>query len=164
MKETFLAVAGRIRQELQEIGKVVERAVRIWERAATSSDDYYVDAAALNLHGFYAGLEHLFEVIADSIDHAKPSGPRWHQDLLRQMASEIPGVRPPVIRPETRDRLDQFRGFRHVVRNVYTFNLDPAQIEILVQRLRPTMDEVAKDLLDFATFLEQIGAESEDTV
>lgn len=120
MKETYLAVAGRIRQELQEIAKVVERAARIWERAATSSDDYYVDAAALNLHSFY------FEVIADSIDHAKLSGPRWHQNLLRQMTSEIPGVRPPVIRPETRDRLDQFQEFRHVVRNVYTFSPDPA--------------------------------------
>lgn len=163
MKETYLAVAGRIRQELREIENVVERTIRIWERAATAPDDYYVDATALNLHGFYVGLERLFEIIAESVDHTKPSGPRRHQDLLSQMAAEIPGIRPPVISTETRGQLDRFRGFRHVVRNVYTFNLDPAQIEILVQRLRPTLDRVTAELLRFADFLEELGQDAEET-
>ncbi|WP_416672242.1 ribonuclease toxin HepT-like protein [Egbenema bharatensis] len=44
----------------------------------------------------------------------------------------IPSVRPAVLSFETRDRLDRYRGFRHVVRNVYTFNLDPEQIGLLI--------------------------------
>lgn len=159
MKEIYRATAGRIHAELRELKQVVERTARIWRQAAVSTDDYYVDATALNLHSFYAGIERLFEIIADGIDQAKPSGPHWHQELLRQMAAEIPGVRPPVLSLETRDRLDRYRGFRHVVRNVYTFNFDAGQIEVLVKQLSLTMEQVYRDLSGFANFLERLAEE-----
>ena len=157
MNGIYRTIAGRIRAESQELARVVERTDRIWQQALTSSDDYYVDATALNLHGFYAGLERLLEIIADGVDQAKPGGAHWHDELLRQMAAEIPGVRPPVLSQETRDRLDRYRGFRHVVRNVYTYNLDPEQIGVLVKQLAPTMARVAHELTAFADFLEQVA-------
>lgn len=89
MKGIYRAIAGRIRTALQELEQVVERTMHIWRQATTSTDDYYVDATALNLHGFYAGLKRLFEIIADGVDQAKPSGSHWHQELLRQMMAEI---------------------------------------------------------------------------
>jgi uncharacterized protein YutE (UPF0331/DUF86 family) len=61
-----------------------------------------------------------------------------------------------VLSLETRDRLDRYRGFRHVVRNVYTFNLDAEQIELLVRQLSPTMERTSQELLAFAGFLEQL--------
>ncbi len=128
MKEIYLTIAGRIRQEIQELEKVVSRTKRIWKKAAAATDDFYVDAIALNLHSFYAGLERLFEIIAERIDQTRPAGPSWHQELLRQIVTGIPDVRPPVLTLETRDRLDRYRGFRHIVRNVYTFNMDSEQI------------------------------------
>lgn len=157
MNGIYRTIAGRIRAESQELARVVERTDRIWQQALTSSDDYYVDATALNLHGFYAGLERLLEIIADGVDQAKPGGAHWHDELLRQMAAEIPGVRPPVLSQETRERLDRYRGFRHVVRNVYTYNLDPEQIGVLVKQLAPTMARVAQELTAFADFLEQVA-------
>jgi hypothetical protein len=157
VKEIYLAVAGRIRRELPELNRLVERTLKIWEQAGRASDDYYVDAAALNLHGFYAGLERLLEVIADGIDMTKPAGPNWHQELLRQMASDIPGIRPVVISPELRDRLDRYRGFRHVVRNVYTFSLDPDQVETLVRQLQPVMDLIDSELSAFSEFLQNLA-------
>ncbi len=95
------------------------RAAAIWAGATGGADDYRVDAAALNLHGFYAGLERVFVVIAERVDGSVPGGANWHQELLRQMAVELPGVRPAVLTPELAARLEPFRGFRHVVRNVY---------------------------------------------
>jgi len=160
MKTVCRAIAGRIRAELPELAQVVERATRIWQRVVVSTDDYYVDAAALNLHGFYAGIERLLEIIADGIDQSKPSDPHWHEELLRQMAAEIPGVRPPVLSLQARDRLDRYRGFRHVVRNVYTFNLDAQQIEVLIRQLPSTMEQVSQELLAFAGFLEQLVEEA----
>ena len=156
MNGIYRTIAGRIRVDLQELARVVERTGRIWQRAVAATDDYYVDATALNLHGFYAGLERLLEIIADGVDQAKPAGAHWHDDLLRQMAAEVPGVRPPVLSQETRERLDRYRGFRHVVRNVYTYNLDPEQIGVLVKQLAPTMVRVSQDLAAFADFLEQM--------
>jgi hypothetical protein len=161
MRTIYLAVAGRIRRELQEMAQVVERTHRIWQRgtAQTSEDkdNYYVDATALNLHGFYAGIERLLEMIAEGIDRAKPSGANWHTQLLHQLTAEIPGIRPAVLSTEVRDKLDRYRGFRHVVRNVYTFNLDPQQIELLVEQLQPTMVQVSQELMAFADLLEQIA-------
>lgn len=158
MKEgAYLALVGRIRLEIDEIARVAERATRIWATAANTSSDYYLDATALNLHSFYAGIERLLEAIADEVDQTKPAGSAWHRDLLRQMAAEIPTVRPAVIRIETRDRLDRYRGFRHVVRNVYTFNLDADQIGLLVRDLDATLQLVTQDLLAFASVLEQMA-------
>lgn len=155
MKETYLAVAGRIRQELQELDQVAERTVQIWQKVAT--DDYYVDAVALNLHGFYAGLERVFELIAEGVDQSKPTGANWHQELLRQMTAEIAHTRPPVISAATRTKLDTYRGFRHVVRNVYTYHLDPQQIEVLVKQLTTTLEQASQELLAFASFLEKLA-------
>ncbi len=155
MNGIYRTIAGRIRAESQDLARVVERTDRIWQQALTSGDDYYVDATALNLHGFYAGLERLLEIIADGVDQAKPGGAHWHDELLRQMAAEIPGVRPPVLSQETRERLDRYRGFRRVVRNAY--NLDPEQIGVLVKQLAPTMARVAQELTAFADFLEQVA-------
>ena len=156
MNGIYRTIAGRIRVDLQELARVVERTGRIWQQALVSPDDYYVDATALNLHGFYAGLERLLEIIAEGVDQAKPAGAHWHDDLLRQMAAEVPGVRPPVLSQETRQRLDRYRGFRHVVRNVYTYSLDPEQIGMLVKQLAPTMARVSQELTAFADFLEQM--------
>jgi hypothetical protein len=156
MNGIYRTIAGRIRVDLQELARVVERTGRIWQQALVSPDDYYVDATALNLHGFYAGLERLLEIIAEGVDQAKPVGAHWHDDLLRQMAAEIPGVRPPVLSQETRERLDRYRGFRHVVRNVYTYNLDPEQVGVLVKQSAPTMAHVSQELAAFADFLEQM--------
>jgi hypothetical protein len=157
MKETYLAVAGRISSEVRELNRVVKRTQSIWQEATGDEEDYHVDAAALTLHSFYAGLERVFEVIADGVDRTKPTGANWHQELLHQMASEIPAVRPAVLTSETRDMLDRFRGFRHVVRNIYSFRLDPGQIEVLIGQLPRTWDRTSQELLSFADLLEQLA-------
>lgn len=133
------------------------RAQHIWEAGRAAADDWYVDAVSLNLHGFYAGAERMFEVIAESVDEAMPLGGEWHVALLAQMASEIPGVRPPVLHAGTRSHLDRFRGFRHVVRNVYTFNLDERQVEILVDLLPTAIAELDREIRAFADWLEQVA-------
>ena len=126
-----------------------------WRRRQLSGDDYYLDGVALNLHGFYAGVERLFELIAEVVDGALPQGENWHQVLLQQMASEVPHVRPAVISETTRDALDTYRGFRHIVRNVYTFKFDPAKMQRLVEEAPAVFCQVKVELLAFADFLEQ---------
>lgn len=160
MNTTYRATAARIYQELAEIDLVVARVKGIWERRRQdlppSDQDYLVDAVALHLHSFYAGVERLLELIADTIDQAKPQGAMWHRDLLQQMTADIPEVRPAVLSLATRNGLDRYRGFRHVVRNVYTFSLDAEQIELLVEHLPTVHDQVKTELDQFAHFLEQL--------
>ncbi len=97
----------------------------------------FIDSAALNLHGFYAGVERLFEAVALQLDGSLPKGEAWHRDLLDQMMLDLPGLRPPVITADVMHTLDEYRRFRHVVRNVYAESLDPLRVGELVERLAP---------------------------
>jgi hypothetical protein len=91
------------------------------------------------------------------MDDSVPSGIRWHQDLLMQMSAEISGIRPPVTSAETRLILDEYRGFRHLVRHIYTFKLNSSRIERLVEGLRGVYGRVREEILVFAEFLEQLA-------
>ncbi|BCV22867.1 hypothetical protein [Moorella sp. Hama-1] len=101
MNKKYLTLIGRIREELAEIPRAVDRAKTGWERYNLTGDDFYLDSVAFNLHSFYTGLERIFELIAVNIEQSKPEGENWHQELLRQMAVEIERVRPPVLSRET---------------------------------------------------------------
>jgi DNA gyrase/topoisomerase IV subunit A len=158
MRRKYLALAGRIRGDISEIEVIVERTQGGWERARQCEDEYYLDSVALNLHSFYTALERVFELIAVTIEQTKPQGENWHQELLRQMATEIELLRPTVISKETRNRLDEYRGFRHVVRNVYSFNLSIAKVEPLVKELPSLFDDIRNELDIFLAFLEAAGS------
>ena len=110
----YAVLAGRIRQDLAEVEKVAQRVERAMRSARqhTPDRDLFVDSAALNLHDFYSGLERIFEQIASSVDRTVPSARDWHRDLLRQMAVEVPGIRPQVISVETASAVDEYRRFR----------------------------------------------------
>ena len=119
--------------------------------------DVYLESVALNLHGFYSGLERLFELIARHVDRALPAGEGWHHDLLQEMTKEIAERRPAVISPESALILDEFRRFRHLVRNVYTFNLVPQKMEPLIAALPRLWKQVQAELSAFADFLEELA-------
>lgn len=163
MKTDYAALAGRIHQSLGDVRRLVSRAESLMDKAQRSSDDGYLDGVALNLHGFYTGVEQIFEDIARVLEKAVPGGSEWHRDLLLQMSAEITTIRPPVIAQETRHCLDEYRGFRHVVRNVYTFSLRPARLQELTTRLRDCYMALERDLSDFAEFLDHLSGDREDT-
>ncbi len=70
------------------------------------------------------------------------------------MAEEVRGVRPAVISNPVRVGFDEYRGFRHIVRNIYTYKFDSARIEKLTERAGPLFDQLRLDLLAFAFFPE----------
>ena len=151
-----IALAGRIRESTVELEYVVTRTIHLAEKALQSNDDGYWDGVALNLHGFYTGVERIFEDIARTIDESLPDGADWHRDLLLQISAQETGVRPAVIARDTRKCLDEYRGFRHVVRSVYTFSLRPSRIKELVDGLTACFEVVSRDLDLFAAFLKSL--------
>jgi hypothetical protein len=161
MMERYTVVAARIRQELASVERVVERGERAMAAARRRAEDQdlYLDSAALSLHDFYAGLERIFRHIAAMLDQSAPSGPEWHRELLRQMNVSLPQIRPQVISDETARLIDEYLRFRHVVQNVYAFEFDPDRIELLVNRLRSSFEQVKRELLAFASFLDELAQE-----
>ncbi len=159
MNRKHLALLSRIEEELFEIDRLVKRIIIGWERGTKTNDNFYLDSVALNLHGFYSAIERIFELIAQDIDGSIPEGGSWHHDLLIQMKTEIKRVRPAVISREVYQKLDEYRGFRHVVRNVYTFNRSHKRMEPLVDDINVLFSQIKEE---FEHFIKMIEEESVD--
>lgn len=159
MKKAYRELVDRIRGQITDLERVVQRVEGAWSRGKRLSEEreVYLDSVALNLHGFYSGLERLFELIARHVDRDLPGGDTWHRDLLRQMTQDMAEARPAVISSESASMLDELRRFRHLVRNVYTFSFAPEKMEPLVSTFPELWPQVRAELLAFADFLEELS-------
>jgi hypothetical protein len=110
---------------------------------------------AINLHGYYTGLETLCERIARQLDETVPSGPTWHAELLTQMQVEVPGLRPRVIDPAVVGDLHELRKFRHFFRNAYVLDFDPALVKGHAERVDRVHGATAASIATFRDHLEQ---------
>jgi hypothetical protein len=159
MTPRYAVLIGQLQQLLGDLEQVVDRSQRLLQRYKATQDDDYVGTLALNLHGFYTGVERCFEEIARQLDETVPSGRDWHRRLVSQMVAEVPDLRPPVIQVATRQIIDEYRSFRHVVRNVYTFDLQPDRVVILTEKLRDSFTALGSDIETFCAFLSSVSSE-----
>lgn len=159
MIPVYQELAVRIRDSVPDIERVMQRALLAWPQAQQASGGHsaYIDSVALNLHSFYSGLERLFELIARHVDGNLPTSANWHRNLLQQMAGEQTDVRPAVISQISARTLDEFRRFRHLVRNAYAVELVPAKMTGLLDPLPHLWSRLSAELLAFAGFLEDLA-------
>lgn len=124
-------VAERIHDRLgRAIGRIAD----------DGADEVTVGATALYLQNVYTAIEELMQRIAAEVDGSTPSGADWHRELIDQMLTEIPGVRPPVIDDELGRDLDLLRRFRHVVRHAYAEPYDWREMQDAVAAERRVVD------------------------
>jgi len=157
LNKEYLTLISRVEDELSEIKNIIDRSQKAWKNAQNKNDDLYIDSVALNLHSFYVSLERIFQLIADEIDGSLPSGNAWHQNLLKQMKTEIKKIRPRVISNNSYKKLDEYRGFRHIVRNVYSFQLASERIKPLVQNLPELFNQIEHEIRNFLDDLSKIN-------
>lgn len=139
---------GHLERHLTDARDVVAR----WSHAPGRPD---LALAAVALHGWYTSLELLWERIGRQLDQEMPVGESWHRDLLFQMTTEIPQVRPPVVPAALRLDLDELRSFRHFFRHGYSVapDLEPVRLRRELDRLLRIGSEVARALEAFDQFL-----------
>jgi hypothetical protein len=157
MKNEYFSLIARIKSSLADMENVIARIDYLLKKYQISNDDGYLDGVALNLHGFYSGIERIFKDIALNVEKTLPNNPEWHSDLLLQLSEEIPTIRPIVISKETRTMLDEYRGFRHLIRNIYTLNIRPSRLLELTKNLNKCFEILKNDLKNFTDFLENIA-------
>lgn len=156
MNGEYVALATRMRAELGDLERALLRAAAAREKALTTGDDLYWDSAALSLQSFYSGVERILVDVARTVEGSVPRGGEWHAALLTQLAAPIPNVRPPVLHT-ARPCLEDYRDFRHVVRNIYGFEIRPARLRELVEALPACHQALTTDLTRFADFLDSIA-------
>ena len=140
-----------------ELLEVQVRSVQLQMEKAPHLKDICVESLALKLHNFYTGCERIFQIIVSELNGGKPSSYDWHRRLLERMAL-AQDYRPPVIRGETLVHLKDYLAFRHIVRNIYGFELDFDRLETLVQNYFKVHQNFLRDLQDFIGWLRNFEA------
>ena len=106
------------------------------------------------LHNLYCSLENLFQEVAKTFENKVEDPAKYHRELLKRMYMDIPGIRPKLLSHESYRILDELRGFRHIFRHAYDYELDPERIDNLKQKISVNWDHIKKDIHSFMSFLQ----------
>ncbi|MFP4384151.1 MAG: hypothetical protein ACLFST_14460 [Spirochaetia bacterium] len=115
----------RIKREVEEELDLINRVIREYAAVPTNIENWIqVRTKASLLHDFYTGMERIFSRIASELNGGLPNTPDWHRDLLVDMSLELDDIRPPVISRDLGKKLVPYLRFRHLFRNLYSFELE----------------------------------------
>ena len=101
--------------------------------------------------------EKIFKIIVKDIDMELPEGDEWHKKILRQVSIALPGICPPVIEKDLFHRLQEYLKFRHLVRNIYGFQLKYERYEYLAEDFPAVAKELNKQISSFLTKMQEIA-------
>jgi hypothetical protein len=153
--DRLIDLIAELQSEILSIEKLAADLMETWKTLPkeTREKKIYESAIALNLHNFYTGAEKVFERIADDLNGGVPGGREWHKRLLHSMTLELPDLRPPVISGETEIAMHEFLAFRHIVRNIYAFEIDSERLALLMKRFPNALMLFKGDVECFIDFL-----------
>lgn len=151
----MLSLSVAVTEDWEAAEKNAVQAQRLLK--ATGPEELRAAAAATFLVRFYTGIEQIFQRIAQEFDGGLPAGPAWHRELLMAMARDIPTSRPAFLSPAVRDRLDEYRKFRHRVIHPYEAELDWVAMRPLIERLESLTGELREALNRFKEFLGKLA-------
>lgn len=118
-------------KQLAQLEQEIEKLSQLIDSKPDLSPIFY-ENQALKLHNFYTGCERIFRIVASELNGVLPTGYDWHKRLLERMAVED-GGRPAWLSTRTVRLLEKFLAFRHVVRNIYGFELETERIIYLLE-------------------------------
>jgi hypothetical protein len=144
------SLAAVIDQDLRSIERL-DAELRRLAPALDQDRPLYEQLVAIGylFHNLYNALENSFEQISRTFENHVIDPPRWHAELLGKMFLEIPGVRPAVLPASVRRLVRDLKGFRHLFRHAYDFDLDREKLARLVQDWQLAQPEVSRALADF---------------
>lgn len=155
MKRKLIITRDQIEDELTRISMLVESL----NKAAGQKLDEEIQKRVFSsiLADFYMAVEKIFKIIAKDIDLELPEGDEWHKTMLRQMSVPLPEIRPQVIDKDLFRRLEEYLKFRHLVRNIYGFQLNNERFKHLVEELPEVADSFKKQIYIFFDKMQEVA-------
>ena len=149
-KEEIPVLVAEIKDELSKLDILSQK---LSSQVNRTNKEEIAESAALRLHNFYTGCERIFKLIVSEVNGGVPHELDWHKRLLTQVSLEIEDIRPAVISHKTRKDLEELLRFRHIVRNIYGFELKPERIETLIALTISLFPRFTKEIENFMAFL-----------
>lgn len=159
--DTIEALLADITAELRKLEQLTEKINQMqnyWEDGelkSTVEPLIFYESLSLKLHNFYTGCERIFRYIASDLNGGIPSSSDWHRRLLQRMEQSYLD-RPPVITEKTSQHLKDFLGFRHVVRNLYGYELEEDRLKQLLHQYPSAWSHFQQDILQFCQWLREL--------
>jgi hypothetical protein len=152
-KNEIPVLIAEIQDELSKLETLVQK---LSSQKNRIKEEEIAESAALKMHNFYSGCERIFKLIASEVNGGVPQDFDWHKRLLTQVALNIEDKRPAVLSPQTQKNLEELLRFRHVVRNIYGFELDADRINYLITLTEGILPRFRKEIENFVAFLKAI--------
>ena len=149
-KEEIPVLVAEIKDELSKLDILSQK---LSSQVNRTNKEEIAESAALRLHNFYTGCERIFKLIVSEVNGGVPHELDWHKRMLTQVSLEIEDIRPAVISLKTRKDLEELLRFRHIVRNIYGFELKPERIETLIALTISLFPGFTKEIENFMAFL-----------
>jgi hypothetical protein len=145
----------RIRVEIEDELSALDRLGVEHDSMKSHRDEPFLSRSRASvLHDLYTGFERIFIRIADEIGGGIPKSDQWHRELLRDMALEMPELRPQVISRKLHDSLLPYLRFRHLFRNVYGFVLDADKLDALDAGFPEVLGQFQQEIRAFLSWLD----------
>ena len=104
---------------------------------------------AYKLHNLYSTYEVMFKLIARFFENQIEDISLYHSALISRMRIEIEGVRPSILSDKSYKMLDELRGFRHVFRHAYSYELDAERVIRLSGKTAKLKETFIEDFNEF---------------
>ena len=105
------------------------------------------------LHNLYCALEDIFREVARTFENQIEDPARYHRELLKRMYCEIPQIRPALLTSRSYAILNELRGFRHIFRHAYDYELSADRVARLREIVLQDWESIQQDLNNFIDFL-----------
>ena len=91
----------------------------------------HLEACAYELHRGYNVIERSLERVCEVFENHFERRGDYHERLLERLSLDLPGLRPAFLPQGSRERLREWKGFRHVVRHAYDLEFDAGRLKRL---------------------------------
>ena len=149
-KESLSLLVGYLSNQMELLRRILKEV----EDTNPSSKEKTSHLAYL-LHNLYCALEDVFREIAKTFENRIEDPSKYHRELLNRMQLDVPGIRPKLLSRESRLVLDELRGFRHIFRHAYDYELNPDRVKSLKQKMLAHWKRIEKDVAVFTEFLQK---------
>ena len=147
------ALKSRLTAEIAALAPIPSGLAEGLHRAGEHPDPFATRALASYVDDLYSGIERICERVAVTLDGGLPMGEQWHRTLLYQMGQSR-ADRPPLFSQNLLSATDEYRRFRHRLRHIYGYELEPERVIALAQKAIPLFEEIRIAVAAFCDWLE----------
>lgn len=156
MENKYQQLKSDVYDEMQEIEQTLHELIALNNQISKKQIDNIQKAAiGTFLMNFYVGIENIIKRIAKVYYQKVPMGHSWHKELIELSITPPPG-KLPILDKMLVERLNPYRGFRHVFVSGYGFKLKLELMTSLISDIDPLWEELKKAIDQFWNSFENL--------